>query len=137
VGSGGIAGVADRAKIEDVKRLRNLLIVSPLAVVLSLFGWWAYRELSVRYAQWKYSRELKTGTRRQIIENRLLSEGIRFFPESPNVDFVSVGDEIRYSLACAPREVGLLLEFTVHEGTSSRDEVLQSVKPVRQERGCM
>jgi hypothetical protein len=112
------------------------LIVSALALVLSMFGWWAYRELGLRYAQWKYSRELKAGTRRHVIENWLLSEGIRFFPQSPNVDFVSVGDEVRYSVACAPREVGLLLEFKVDDGTSSGDEVLQSVKRVRQERGC-
>lgn len=102
-----------------------------------MFGWWAHRELSLRYAQWKYSLELEPGTRRQVIENWLLSEGIRFFPKSPNVDFISVGDEVRYSVACAPREVGLLLEFEVHDGTSSGAEVLQAVKPVRQERGCM
>lgn len=120
-----------------MKRLRNILIASALALVLLPFGWWSYRELVLRYAQWKYSRALKPGTRRQVIENRLLSENIRFFPVSPNADFVSVGDEVRYSLACAPREVGLLLEFKVQEGTSSGDAILQAVKPVRQERGCL
>jgi hypothetical protein len=102
-----------------------------------MFGWLSYREFDLRYMQWKYSREFIPGMKRQAIEDRLLSEGIRFFPESPNVDFVSVGDEVSYSLVCAPREVGLLLEFKVHEGTPSGNEVLQSVKPVRQERGCM
>jgi hypothetical protein len=102
-----------------------------------MFGWLAYREFGLRYEQWKYSRALKPGTRRQDIENRLLSAGIRFFPESPKVDFVSVGHEVRYSLACAPREVGLLLEFKARDGASSEAEVLQDIRPVRQERGCM
>ena len=120
-----------------MKRPRELLIASALALVLSMFGWWSYRELRLKYVEWKYSRELKLGTKRQVIENWLSSEGIRFFPESPSVDFVSVGAEVRYSLVCAPREVGLLLEFTVDDATSSGAEILQGVKPVRQERGCM
>jgi hypothetical protein len=127
----------DRAKIEDVKRLRNFTIASALALVLSMFGWWSYRELGLRYAQRKYSREFKPGTKRQVVENRLLAEGIRFFPESPNVDFVPVGNEVRYSLVCAPREAGLLLEFQTQDGTSSGDEILQRVEPVREKRGCM
>src|SRR5579863_8904261 len=102
-----------------------------------MFAWWAYSELGLRYAQWKYSRELKPGTRRRVVENRLSSEGIRFFSQSPNVDFVSVGEEIRYSLACAPREVGLLFEFKAFADAPSGSEVLQGVQPVRQERGCM
>jgi hypothetical protein len=48
---------------------------------------------------------------RQEIETRLLSEGIRFFPEPPLFDFVSLGEEVRYSPICAPREVGLLLQI--------------------------
>lgn len=128
---------ANGAKIEDVTRPRNLLIVSALASVLLMFGWLAYREFRLRYAQWKYSRALIPGTRKQDIENRFLSTGIRFFRESPNVDFVSVGYEVRYSLACAPREVGLLLEFRARDGASSEAEILQGIKPVRRERGCM
>jgi hypothetical protein len=74
--------------------------------------------------------------KRQDIENRLLSEGIRFFPETPLDDFVSLGDEVRYSLACAPREVGLMLEFEVHDMKPSGTDVLRRVSLVRQERGC-
>jgi hypothetical protein len=59
----------------------------------------------------KYSREFTPGMERQEIETRLLSEGIRFFPEPPLFDFVSLGEEVRYSPICAPREVGLLLQI--------------------------
>jgi hypothetical protein len=125
------------AKIEDVKRARTLLIGSALGLVIPVFGWLGYRELSLGYVQRKYSHQLIPGMKRQVIEDRLLSERIRFFPESPDVDFVSVGDEPRYSLVCAPREVGLLLKFEVRDGVSSTADVLRSVKHVRQERGCM
>jgi hypothetical protein len=108
-----------------------------LGLVLTVFGWWAYRELCLDYAQRKYSGEFTPGMKRDVIENRLLSEGIRFFPESADVDFISVGDEVRFALVCAPREVGLLLEFEARDGTSSRAEVLRSVRRVRQERGCL
>jgi hypothetical protein len=120
-----------------VKRLRNLLSVSALGLVLVMFGWWAYRELCLRYAEWKYSREFIPGMKRQDIENRLLSEGIRFWQGPPLIEFVSLGEEVRYSLVCAPREVALMLQFEVHSGTASGTDVLQSVKYVRQERGCL
>lgn len=120
-----------------MKRLLRILVFSTLGLILLMSGWWAYREAGLRYAQWKYSRELKPGTTRQVIEDRFLSAGVRFYPESPGVDFVSVGDEMRYSIACAPREVGMLLEFKTHDGAPSGADVLESEKTVRQERGCM
>lgn len=48
-----------------------------------------------------------------------------------------MGDEVRYSLACSPREVGLLLDLEADNGTSSESQVLPRVRAVRQERGCM
>lgn len=103
-----------------------------------MFSWWAYRELRLSYVERKYSREFTPGMRRQEIENRLLSEGIRFFPEPPLFDdFVSLGEEVRYVPVCAPREVGLMLQFEVHDGSPSGADVLRSVKPVREERGCL
>jgi hypothetical protein len=122
--------------MEDVTRPPALVLTSIVALLLSPFAWWACRELGLRYAQWKYTLEFETGTKRQAIENRLLSEGIRFFPVGPNVDFVSVGNEVSYSFACAPRGVGLRLVFGMR-GASLGAEVLESVKPVREERGCM
>ena len=83
-----------------------------MALAVSTFGWWAYRELRLRHAEWKYSRELVSGMKRQEIENRLLSEGIRFLPE-PLFNFVSLGKEVSYSPICAPRQVGLTLQFEV------------------------
>ena len=123
--------------IEDVRRLRDLLTISILVVVLLLFGRWAYRELGLRYAERKYSREFTPGMKRQDIEYQLLSRGIRFLVEPPNREFVSLGDEVSYSIACAPREVGLMLEFQVRDSTPSGADILRSVKLVREERGCM
>jgi len=121
-----------------VKRLRYLLLVSALGLVLSICGWWAYRELSLEHGQGSYSREFVPGMKRQVIEDRLLSEGIRFFPESPSVDFVSVGFEaFPHSVICAPREVGLVLQFELRNGAPSGADVLRTVMPVRQERGCL
>ncbi len=125
------------ANIEDVKRLLTCLSVSVLGLVLLMFSWWAYRELCLRCAEWKYTREFTQGMKRQDIENRLLSEGIRFWPEPPLVEFVSLGYEVRYSPVCAPREVALMLQFEGHDGTPSVADVLRSVKLVRQERGCL
>jgi len=125
------------ANIEDMKRLLIFLSFSGLGLVMLIFGWWAYRELRLRDAERKYSREFTPGMKRQEIENRLLSEGIRFFPEAPLFAFVSLGTEVRYSPICAPREVGLMLQFEAHDGTPSGADVLRSVKPVRQERGCL
>lgn len=125
------------ANIEDVKRLLTCLRVSALGLVLLMFSGWAYRELRLRYAEWKYTREFTPGMKRQDIENRLLSEGIRFWPEPPLVEFVSLGYEVSYSPVCSPREAALLLEFEVHDGTPSGADVLRRVKPVRQERGCL
>jgi hypothetical protein len=120
-----------------MKRLLTFLSGSALALVVLMFSWWAYRELRLRHAEWKYSRELVPGMKRQEIENRLLSEGIRFLPE-PLFDFVSLGEEVSYSPICAPREVGLMLQFEVrHDGTPLGVNVLQSVKQIRQERGCL
>jgi hypothetical protein len=99
-------------------------------------GWWAYRESYLKYAEWKYSREFKPGMKRQEIEDRLLAEGIRFWPESSN-DFVSLGYEVSYSPICAPREAALMLAFEVENATPSGADVLRSVRPVRQERGCL
>ena len=117
--------------------MRNLLIASTLGAVLTILGWWAWRELRLEYMQEKHSSKLVLGMKRQVIENRLLSEGIRFFPESDDLDFVSVGYDVHQSLICAPREVGLLLEFEARDLTPSGDDVLRSVKRVRQERGCL
>ena len=94
---------------------------------MTVLGWRAYRELRLEYAQRTYTLEFMCGIKRDIIENRILSEGIRFFPESADVDFVPVGDEVRFALVCAPREVGLLFEFEECEGTCSGAEVLRSV----------
>ena len=120
----------NQVNIEDVKRLLIVLIASVLGIAVPMFGWWGCRELSIRNTESKYSREFKPGMKRQAIEDRLLAGGVRFWPDSSfNADFVSAGNEVSYALICAPREAGLLLEF---EG-----DVLQSVKPVRQERGCV
>lgn len=133
-----ILGFPLRFKIKDVKRLLKFLIVSALGLMLTLFGWWAYAEWYLARVQGKYSREFIPGMKRQAIEHRLLSEGIRFSPESPALDFVSVGSEIRYWVViCAPREVGLMLEFEVHGGESSGADILRIVTPVREERGCL
>jgi hypothetical protein len=123
--------------IEDVRPLRSLFSISAIVLVSLLFGRWAYRELGLRYAEWKLSRELTPGMERQDIENRLLSKGTRFLVEPPNREFVSLGDEVSYSIACAPREVGLMLEFEAQDTTPSGADVLRSVKLVRQERGCL
>jgi hypothetical protein len=124
-------------KIKDVRLLRILLIVSALGLMLFMFGWWACVDLYLAHVQGKYSREFMPGMKRQVIEDRLMSEGIRFFPESPALDFVSAGYEVRYWVViCATREVGLMLEFGVHAGRSSGADVLRTVTPVREERGC-
>jgi hypothetical protein len=120
-----------------VKRLRKLLIVSALGLMLSTFGWWACVEMYLTHMQGKYSREFMPGMKRQLIEDRLLSEGIRFFPESTALDFVSVGYEVFPGLICAPREVGLMLQFEAHGGRSSGADALRTVTPVREERGCL
>ena len=113
------------------------MIVSVLSVLLLIAGWWAFREWQLASVQRKYLREFVSGTKREILEDRLLSEGIRFFPESSDLDFVSVGYEIQNSLVCAPREVGLLLRFELAGSRPSGRDVLKTVTAVRQERGCM
>lgn len=128
---------ATACKIKDVKRARKLLGVSALGLMLSMFGWWMCVELYLAHVQGKYSREFIPNMKRQVIEHRLLSEGIRFFPESAALDFVSVGNEVFPRLICAPREVGLMLEFEVHDGKASGADVLRTGTPVREERGCL
>ncbi len=119
-----------------VKRRRNWLILSVLVLSLSTLGW-GYPELSSAYARWKLSRAFTLGMKRQVIERRLLSERTRFWPESPEIDFVSAGFEARYSLVCAQREVGLQLQFEVREGKPSEADALRSVTSVRKEHGCL
>ena len=68
-------------------------------------------ELRLRNVEQRYSRDFIPGMRRQEIESRLLSEGIRFWPGPPQYEFVSLGEEVRYSIVCASREVGLMLQF--------------------------
>ena len=65
-------------------------------------------------------------TRREI-ENRLLSEGARFFPEAPLFDFVSLGEEISFNPICAPREVGLTLQFEVRNGKPCHSPLFELV----------
>ncbi len=48
-----------------------------------------------------------------------------------------LGEEVRYSIVCAPREVGLMLQFEVHGDVPSGTDLLQSIKPVRQEQGYL
>jgi len=121
--------------IEGVRRLRTFLIISVAGLVSLMFGWWAYRELGLQYARWKYSREFTPGMKREEIENRLLVEGIRSWGQSP--EFVSLGWEVSYALVCAPREVALELEFEMKDAKPSGADVLRTVKVVRQERGCL
>jgi hypothetical protein len=127
---------ATACKIKDMKRARKLLVVSALGLMLSMFGWWACMELYLAHVQGKYSREFIPSMKRQVIEDRLFSGGIRFFPESAAIDFVSVGNEVFPRLICAPGEVGLRLEFALHGGRASSADVLRTVTPVREERGC-
>ena len=131
------SGDGASTRIRDVKGLRNLSIVSALALLLLMSGWWACRELVLAHTERRYSRELIPGMTRQVVEDRLLSERIRFFPQSPAVDFVSAGYEVRYSLVCGAREVGLMLQFAVRDGKPSGMDVLQAVKPARLETGCL
>jgi len=94
-----------RRKIEDVRRPRGFLGISALGLVLLIVGWWGYRELSLRYTGWKYSREFTPGMKRQDIESRLLAERIRFWPEASQ-EFVSLGYEVFYPLPCLFAEGG-------------------------------
>ncbi len=124
------------ANIKGVRWLIIYLSGSALGLVLLMSSWWAVRELRLRNVEQRYSREFIPGMKRQEIESRLLSEGIRFWPGPPQYEFVSLGEEVRYSIVCAPREVGLMLQFKVDGSTPSGTDLLQSVKPVREERGC-
>jgi len=125
-----------RPTIDDVKRPRTILFFLRW-VHCGYLGVVGISRVTSDYALWKYSGELVPGMTRNEIENRLISEGIGFFPETPDRNFVSVSVEVQTSLACAPRAVGLLLEFEMRGPTSSGSDVLRNVRSVRRERGCL
>ena len=98
---------------------------------------WMYREASFQSAIGKYSRELTPGMERQAVEDQLSSDRSAWRQDFDS-DIIELGDEVRFVPFCGPTRVYVTMAFqTRNRSAPYPDDVLRSVKLLRQPSGCM